>query len=130
MCCFHINSIDFLKIPEKSPLAKFNLTFQLKPVSITNLLSTRLISLISTLYYQYVYRKDIHEKPANCTLIHMIDDIILFVSKELAISLRLSVVSFILRRLGIQICIMFRFVHPYWYVKHVTKSHSIRSYKT
>jgi len=66
--------------------------------NVSNLLSTR---LISTLFYQHEYGKDIHEKPADCTLIHVIDDIILFVLKEQAISLRLSVVSFILRRLGI-----------------------------
>jgi len=52
--------------------------------SISNLLLTH---LISTLYYRHEYGKDIHEKPANCTLIHMIDDFILFVLKELAISL-------------------------------------------
>jgi len=52
--------------------------------STSNLLSTH---VISTLYYQHEYRKDICEKPADCALIHMIDDVILFVLKKLAISL-------------------------------------------
>jgi len=107
--------------PERQP------RFILAIYSISNLLSTH---LISTLYYWHVYGKDIHEKPTDCALIHMIDDVILFVLKEQAISLRLSLVSFMLRRLGIWICIMFRFVHPYQYVKHITKSHAIRSSKT
>jgi len=52
--------------------------------SASNLLLTR---LISTLYYQHKYGKDIHEKLADCALIHMIDDVILLVLKKLAISL-------------------------------------------
>jgi len=34
-------------------------------------------NLLSTLYYQHEYGKDIQEKPANCALIHVIDDVIL-----------------------------------------------------
>jgi len=48
-------------------------------ISVSNLLSTH---LISTLYYWHKYGKDIHEKPANCALNHVIDDVILFVLKE------------------------------------------------
>jgi len=73
-------------------MLSFSITTCKEPFSVSNLLST--------LYYRYEYRKDIHEKPADCALIHVIDDVILFVLKEQAISLRLSVVSFMLRRLG------------------------------
>jgi len=94
--------------------------------SISNLLSTH---LILTLYYQHKHRKDIWEKPANCALIHAIDDATLLSWKDWPF-LWLLVVSFTLPRLGIQICIMFHFVCPYRYVKHVTKRYTIRSSKT
>jgi len=65
-------------------IAKLLLSSYALQYSVSNLLLAR---LISTLYYRHIYRKDIREKPADCALIHVIDDVIFFVSKELAISL-------------------------------------------
>jgi len=61
----------------------------------------------ANVYYRYSiidtteYGKYIQEEPANCILIHMIDNVILWSWKDLAISLHSSVVSFTLPRLGI-----------------------------
>jgi len=72
--------------------------------SLCNVSKLLVTCLLSTLYYWYKCGKHIQEKPANCILVYVIDNVIpcviLFVLEGLAISLHLSV-SFTLPRLGI-----------------------------